>query len=158
MTHIDQIPEAAIEPLWRQHSRDLVGLATMLVGPADAHDVAVEAFLRAAPAADQPGVSNARAFLMRSVVNRAYDLRRSNERRWRRDLAAVGPASTNGPDSFFDVRRAVSTLSLAQRSVVYFIYWEDHTEAETADLLGVSAGSVRRHLVRARTHLRKALQ
>lgn len=129
----------------------------MLVGPADAHDVAVEAFLRAASAADRPGVSSARAFLMRSVVNRARDLRRSNERRWRRDLAAVGPAATNGPDSFFEVRRAVSTLSLAQRSVVYFVYWEDRTEAETADLLGVSVGSVRRHLVRARTHLRKAL-
>lgn len=135
-----------------------LGLATMLVGPADAHDFAVEAFLRAAPAADRPEVSNAHAFLMRSVVNRAHDLRRSNERRWRRDLAAVGPASTSGPDSFVDVRRAVSTLSLAQRSVVFFVYWEDRTEAETADLLGVSVGTVRRHLVRARTHMRKALQ
>lgn len=158
MTHIDQIPEAAIERLWREHSRDLVRLATILVGPTDAHDIAVDAFLGAAPAADLPAVSNARAFLMRSVVNRAHDLRRSNERRWRRDLAAVGPASTSGPDSFIEVRRAVSTLSLAQRSVVYFVYWEDRTEAQTADLLGVSVGTVRRHLVRARTHLRKALQ
>ena len=157
MTHIDQISEAAIERLWREHSRDLVGLATMLVGPADSHDIAVEAFLRAAPAADQPGVSNVRAFLMRSVVNRAHDLRRSNERRCRRDLAAVGRVSASGPDSFVDVRRAVSSLSLSQRSVVYFVYWEDRTEAETADLLGVSAGTVRRHLVRARTHLRRAL-
>lgn len=158
MTRIDQIPEAAIERLWREHSRDRVGLATMLAGPANAHDIAVEAFLRAAPAADQPGVSNARAFLMRSMVNRAHDLRRSNERRWRRDLAAVGPASTSVLDSFVDVRRAVATLSLTQRSVVYFVYWEDRTEAETADLLGVSVGTVRRHLVRARTHVRKALQ
>jgi DNA-directed RNA polymerase specialized sigma24 family protein len=158
MTHIDQIPDGTIARLWREHARDLVGLATILVGPADAHDIAVEAFLRAASAADRPEVSDTRAFLMRSVVNRAHDLRRSNERRWRRDLAAVGPASTNGPDSFFDVRRAVSTLSLGQRSVIYFVYWEDRTEADTANLLGVSIGSVRRHLVRARSHLRKALQ
>lgn len=158
MTHIDQIPEAAIERLWREHSRDLVSLATVLVGPTDAHDIVVDAFLRAAPAADRPAVLNARAFLMRSVVNRAHDLRRSRERRWRRDLAAVGPASASGPDSFVDVRRAVSTLSLAQRSVVYFVYWEDRTEAETAELLGVSVGTVRRHLVRARIHLRKVLQ
>lgn len=158
MTYIDQIPEAAIERLWREHSRDLVGLATVLVGPTDAQDIAVEAFLRAAPAADRPGISNTRAFLMRSVVNHAHDLRRSNERRWRRDLAAVGPALTNGPDNFFDVRRAVSSLSLRQRSVVYFVYWEDLTEADTADHLGVSLGTVRRHLVRAQIHLRKALQ
>lgn len=158
MTHIDQIPEAAIERLWREHSRDLIGLATVLVGPTDAHDIAVDAFLRAALVADRPAVSNPRAFLMRSVVNRAHDLRRSNERRWRRDLAAVGPSSASGPDSFVDVRRAVSSLTLAQRSVIYFIYWEDRTEAQTADLLGVSPGTVRRHLVRARIHLRKALQ
>ena len=158
MTHIDQISEAAIERLWREHARDLVGLATVLVGPADAHDIAVDAFLRAASSADRPSVSNSRAFLMRSVVNRAHDLRRSNERRWRRDLAAVGPASANIPDSFVDVRRAVSTLTLAQRSVVYFVYWEDRTEVQTAELLGVSVGTVRRHLVRARTNLRKALQ
>ena len=112
MAHIDQMSDTATERLWREHSSDLVGLATMLVGPADAHDIAVAAFMRAAPAADQPALSNARAFLMRSVVNRAHDLRRSNERRWRRDLAAVGPASTDDPDSFIDVRRAVSTSSV----------------------------------------------
>jgi DNA-directed RNA polymerase specialized sigma24 family protein len=31
--------------------------------------------------------------------------------------------------------------------------WEDGTESETADLLGVSVGTVRRHLVCARTHM-----
>jgi len=52
----------------------------------------------------------------------------------------------------------VSALSLAQRSVIYFVYWEDRTETQTAELLGVSPGTVRRHLFRARTHLRKALK
>lgn len=75
-----------------------------------------------------------------------------------RDLAAVGPASTDGPDTFIDVRRAVSSLSLAQRTVIYFVYWEDLTEREIATLLQVAPGTVRRHLVRARIHLRKALK
>lgn len=158
MTCIDAFPDAGTERLWREHSRDLVRFATVLVGPGDAHDVSVESFMRAAPAAGQDGVDNPRAFLMRAVANRAHDLRRSNERRWRRDLAAVGPASSGNPDTFVDVRRAVSSLSLGQRSVIYFIYWEDRTEAQTAEVLGVSPGTVRRHLVRARTHLRKALR
>jgi len=56
------------------------------------------------------------------------------------------------------VRRAVAELSLSQRSVVYFAYWEDRTEREIADTLGLSLGTVHRHLTRARTHLRKALR
>jgi RNA polymerase sigma factor (sigma-70 family) len=157
MARIDQIPQARTDELWRLHGGALTRLATVLVGPADAHDIAVEAFLRAAPVVDEDTV-NASAYLLRAVVNRSHDLRRSRERRWRRDLAAVGSAAASAPDTFVDVRRAVSTLSLGQRSVVYFVYWEDRTEAETAALLGVSRGTVRRHLVRARAHLRKALR
>ncbi len=132
--------------------------ATVLVGPSDAHDIAVEAFLRAGTLAAGETVANPRAYLMRAVANRANDLRRSRERRWRRDLAAVGPFSTAGPDTFVDVRRAVGALSLAQRTVVYFVYWEDLSERDIATLLQVAPGTVRRHLVRARIHLRKALQ
>ena len=132
--------------------------ATVLVGPGDAHDIAVEAFLRAADAAAGDNIAKPRAYLMRSVINHANDLRRSRDRRWRRDLAAVGPASTAGPDSFLDVRRAVGSLSLAQRTVIYFVYWEDLSERDIAALLQVVPGTVRRQLVRARIQLRKALQ
>ncbi len=137
---------------------DLMSLATVVVGPTDAHDIVVEAFLSAAPAAVNPEIENVRGYLVRAVVNRAKDLQRSRHRRWRRDLAAVGPRSVVPVDSFIDVRRAVSDLSLGQRTVVYFVYWEDRTEAETAALLQLSPGTVRRHLVRARQHLRKELQ
>jgi len=84
--------------------------ATVLVGPGDAHDIAVEAFLRAGPVAAGDTVANPRAYLMRAVANHANDLRRSRERRWRRDLAAVGPTATASPDTFLDIRRAVCTL------------------------------------------------
>ena len=132
--------------------------ATVLVGPGDAHDIAVEAFLRAGTIAAGDTVTNPRAYLMRAVANHANDLRRSHARRWRRDLSAVGPTSTTGPDTFLDVRRAVSSLSLVQRTVIYFVYWEDLSERDTATLLQVAPGTVRRHLVRARINLRKALQ
>lgn len=158
MMDIDRSSTTRADQLWRKHAADLMRFATVLVGPGDAHDIAVEAFLRAGQVAAGDTVANPRAYLMRSVVNHANDLRRSRERRWRRDLAAVGPASTAGPDTFVDVRRAVSSLSLAQRTVVYFVYWEDLTERDIAVLLQISPGTVRRHLVRARVHLRKALQ
>jgi RNA polymerase sigma factor (sigma-70 family) len=45
-----------------------------------------------------------------------------------------------------------------QRSVVYFTYWEDLDAAAIGALLGISPDTVRRHLARARDHLRKALR
>ena len=158
MTRIDQPSLTDSDALWREYGADLLRFATVLVGPADAHDVTVEAFLRASASILENAVVNERAFLMRSVSNQAHDLRRSRERRWRRDLAAVGPASAAAPDPLMDVRLAVSSLSLAQRTVVYFVYWEDLTERDIASLLDVSPGTVRRHLVRARVHLRRSLQ
>ena len=158
MIDIERYPSTGADQLWRAHAADLMRFATVLVGPVDAHDITVEAFLRAAPRVDGETATSSRAYLMRAVANHANDLRRSRERRWRRDLAAVGPASTVGPDTFLDVRRAVSSLSLAQRTVIYFVYWEDLTEREIATLLQVTPGTVRRHLVRARINLRKALK
>jgi RNA polymerase sigma factor (sigma-70 family) len=158
MADIEDVRHNEVELLWVGHGPDLVRFATMLVGPTDGPDIAVEAFLRASGPANDPAVVDPRAYLFRAVLNRAHDLRRADERRWRRDLAAVGPASADAPDTFIDVRVAVSALSLAQRSVIYFIYWHDHTERQTAELLGVSLGTVRRHLVRARDQLRKALR
>ena len=158
MMDIDRSSSTSAAQLWREHAADLMRFATVLVGPGDAHDIAVEAYLRAAAVAAGETVVNPRAYLMRAVANHANDLHRSRERRWRRDLAAVGPASTASPDTFLDVRSAVSSLSLAQRTVIYFVYWEDLTERDIATLLQVSPGTVRRHLVRARTPLRKALQ
>jgi RNA polymerase sigma factor (sigma-70 family) len=49
-------------------------------------------------------------------------------------------------------------LSERQRAVVYLTYWDDLDPPRIAELLGISDGAVRRHLARARHHLRKTLQ
>ncbi len=158
MSEIDDTPTTAVELLWRQHADELLRFATVLVGPSDANDIVVEAFLRCEPALAEPGIVNQRAYLFRAVNNRALDLRRSRQRRWARDIAAILPNAHTTPDPLVDVRRAVAALSVAQRAVVYLVYWEDQTERAAAETLQVSAGTVRRHLTRARTHLRKELR
>ncbi len=158
MSGIDDAPTTATETLWRQHADELLRFATVLVGPSDASDIVADAFLRCAPALAIPGIDNQRAYLFRAVSNRALDLRRARQRRWARDLAAILPASSAISDPLVDVRRAVAQLSVAQRAVVYLVYWEDNTERSAADILQISAGTVRRHLTRARNHLRKALR
>ena len=143
--------------LWNAHAAELMRFATVLVGPHDAADVVSDAFLGATRALAGTTVANPRAYLYRAVANRAHDLKRSRFRRWRRDLAAVGPASSAQPDDFSDVRRAVAKLTVTQRAVVYLAYWEDLPERAVAEQLGLSPGSVHKTLERARATLRKAL-
>ena len=56
-----------------------------------------------------------------------------------------------------EVLAAVRRLSVRQRAVVVLAYWEQLTAGEIAGQLGISEGSVHRHLARARSKLRGAL-
>ncbi|MGI8516877.1 MAG: RNA polymerase sigma factor [Acidimicrobiia bacterium] len=56
-----------------------------------------------------------------------------------------------------EVARAVSALSTQQRAVVFLTYWDDLDVEAVAELLGVTAGTVRKQLARARAHLREVL-
>lgn len=148
--------------LWSEHATDLVGFATLLVGADDAHDVVSIAFHRVvARLQNGAQIDDHRAYLMRSVTNTANDQRRSQKRRQRRDLRATLPADVASGSELvagrIDLRQAVAGLSVQQRAVVYFTYWEDLESSEVGRLLGIAPATVRRHLTRARTQLRKEL-
>lgn len=147
-----------LETLWRDHARSLIRFATLLVGTYDADDVAVDAFLGAAPRVLQIEVADERRYLLGAVAKTAASAHRSQRRRRRRDLHAVLPEPAGRDDLGADVRRAVAGLSVAQRAAVYFAYWEDLPEREVAAVLGVSVGTVHRNLARARLRLRKVLR
>ncbi|AVT41023.1 SigE family RNA polymerase sigma factor [Plantactinospora sp. BB1] len=53
------------------------------------------------------------------------------------------------------VERALRSLSPKQRAVVVLRYFDDHTEAEAAEMLGVSVSTVKTQTVRALERLRK---
>jgi len=156
MSGIDETARTA-EDMWRAHAAELLRFATVLVGPHDAGDIVVEAVMRCERVIASGEVGAPRAYLFRAVANRAGDLRRGRRRRWTRDLTAIGPANVAAEDTFIDVRRAVARLTLAQRAVVYCAYWEDMTERDIAELLGLSPGTVHRHLDVARNRLREVL-
>jgi RNA polymerase sigma factor (sigma-70 family) len=61
------------------------------------------------------------------------------------------------PEPHPEVQAAVLHLSVRQRAVVYLSYWEDMADKDIAQHLGIGSGSVRRHLARARNHLRRTL-
>lgn len=158
MLDTDHHSDDVVAALWEDHRRQLVRFAGALVGPDDAPDIASEVFFDVAANLLDGRVDHPTSFLYRAVANRANNLRRSRERRWRRSLHAVPHRDMDAPDTFIDVRHAVAALSVSQRAVVFLVYWEDRTEGDAAEILQISPGTVRRHLVRARLHLRKALQ
>jgi RNA polymerase sigma factor (sigma-70 family) len=55
------------------------------------------------------------------------------------------------------VLAAIARLSLRQRAVVTLVYWHDLDDASVAARLGISPGSVRKHLARAHARLRGVL-
>lgn len=155
---MDEAIALDFEQLWELHADELTRFATLLVGPDDAPDAVAEAFIRFERFAPQVA-SSPRSYLFRTVRNTSIDFVRSSRRRRqyeeRRPPREDDPQAMPEPDA--RVMRAVAGLSVQQRSVVYFAYWEDRSEQQIAEILGVSAGTVRRHLGRARDRLRKEL-
>lgn len=138
----------------------LTRLATMLVGPADAHDLVVDTVYRCIC---QPGWSSLVApgpYLTRSLVNAAESLRRSSSRRQAREQRSWRVCRSNEPsiEVALDVRRAMRSLSTQQRAIAYFVYWEDLDLAAVARRLDVGEGTVRKQFERAKVKLRTSLR
>ncbi|WP_340537852.1 SigE family RNA polymerase sigma factor [Nocardioides sp. GXZ039] len=60
------------------------------------------------------------------------------------------------PDLRRDLMSALAELPRGQRAVVVLRYFEDRTEAETAELLGISIGTVKSQTSRAMAALRRS--
>jgi RNA polymerase sigma factor (sigma-70 family) len=144
------------------HAPDLVRFATGLVGPADAADVVSSAFMRVLGSPAWPHAIDQRAYLFRAVLNEARMQRRGEQRRQVREARAGLAASVNADLEALDVVDVevlgpIAALSVRQRAVVMLTYWQDMDQAAIASLLGITRGSVARHLDRAHARLRELI-
>lgn len=142
---------------YKECASDLLRFATVLVGPDEAADVVSSAVLRVL---DRPNLSirDHRAYLFRVVANEARNWKRGEaRRRVRESRLSVTESVVDPSEPYPEVRDAVEGLSVRQRAVVYLAYWADLDEATIASRLGISTGSVRRHLARGRRKLRGVL-
>lgn len=149
---------SAEEEIYRKFADGLVRYATVLVGPDRAHDAVGDAFVGALRSGRLVEVSNTEAYLYRAVHNSAVTILDRASRRERREVRAV--IADRGPyvgDADLDVVAVLAQLSPRQRAVIWLTYWDDLTPTRVADVLGISVGSVKRHLARARAAARKAL-
>jgi RNA polymerase sigma-70 factor, ECF subfamily len=147
------------ETVYRNYSAELTRYATGLVGPFDAPDVVTDACLRAFESRSWPDVVDRRAYLYRTVLNVANDHHRRTLSRRLREMRVAGREETPDPSGSIDVEvlDAVARLSVQQRAAVFLTYWEDLRPDTVAERMGVSTGTVKRHLDRARKRLGELL-
>ncbi|HEX9969297.1 MAG TPA: RNA polymerase sigma factor [Acidimicrobiales bacterium] len=136
---------------------ELIRFASALVGRDEAADALSAAVVKALASPTWPSVVNRRAYLYRAVFNEAQTQRRRGWQRTARESRVVPRPQWDLPNLDPEVVAAVARLSVRQRAVVVLTYWADLAPAAVAERLGISEGSVRRHLARARARLREVL-
>lgn len=139
------------------HADGLVRFAAGLVGPSDAQDVVADAMARLMDSRVWAEAENPRALMYRAVLYEARMFVRSRRRRLSREARAAVDEAYDMPNIAPEVSRAVAGLSPQQRAVVFLTYWDDLDPGSVAALLGVSEGTVRKQLARARDRLREVL-
>lgn len=143
--------------LYEALAPELIRFASALVGPDEAADVLSTAVVKALASPTWSRVANRRAYLYRAVFNVARTHQRRARQRVDREAGTARGLQWDMPNLDPHVRTAVLGLSLRQRAVIVLTYWSDLDPAAVAEQLGISEGSVRRHLARARSRLREVL-
>ncbi|MFC6015501.1 SigE family RNA polymerase sigma factor [Plantactinospora solaniradicis] len=100
------------------------------------------------------------AYLRRAMYHLAVDQWRSRKRR-PEVLANVEPPSTADGTDVLNLRQALiqalATLPPRQRAVLVLRYWEQVSEAEAAEMLGCSIGTVKSTASRGLSRLREVM-
>ena len=151
--------EAQYADFVRARSHALLRSAYLLTGDRHhAEDLVQEALARTHRAWSRlDDVANAEAYARRTMYHAQVSV-------WRRRRVAEslpGELPDAPADDHADattrriaVQRALLRLSARQRAVVVLRYFEDHTEAEAAEMLGVSVSTVKTQCARALARLR----
>lgn len=147
------MPEDEFRTFVEQRYAALLRTAYLLCGSADrAEDLLQSALVAAMPKWRQ--MDHPEAYIRRIMVNQLVN-------RWRRPIREIVTAVL--PDRPFhdepieqrdELWTALGRLPVRMRAVLVLRYWEDRSEQETADILGISTGTVKSHASRGLARLR----
>ena len=156
--------DKAMLELFDEHYEPLCRLAFVILGDhALAEEIVMEAFLRTCSGwGALRDTSRADVYLRRAVINlsRSGIRRKLAERRARASIEARPPTPSN-PDAAETnavLLAAVRQLPERQRACVVLLYYEDLSEAQIAEVLACSVGTVKSQLHKARTKLHSLLR
>lgn len=139
--------------------RALLRTAWLLTGDwAAAEDLVQTALMRAWPHWRRlSGQGDAERYVRRIVVN---SFNSGWRRRWRGETPTLDLPHQQAPDAFgaVDLQQSLAAAVLAlparQRAVVVLRFFDDLTEAQTADVMGVAVGTVKSQTSKALASLR----
>lgn len=145
----------AFAALTETHWAGLVRLARSIVGDSVAEDAVqdglITAWSRLGTLRDVEAFS---AWVTRIVLRQCL----RHKRRWR-ELLPIGTAAEPmveiSPNAEIDLERCLRRLAPRQRAVMFLTVVEGRTDSEIADLMQITAASVRSHRRRARQRLSK---
>lgn len=155
----DPIP---FEVLWAEHAPRAVRLAGLLCGRQDlAEDLVSDAFVKVLPKYRDGTVVDFWPYLRVALVNQLRSRHRRDvvEDRWVRTRRVESPAPD--PEGRFaekvELAAALAQLSETQRKVLVLRYFEDLSEAETAEIVGCGVGTVKSSASRGLARLRELM-
>jgi RNA polymerase sigma-70 factor (sigma-E family) len=135
--------ERDFEEFVAARSGALLRTAYLLTGNhQDAEDLVQTALLKAVPRWGR--VREHEPYVRRILVHESVS--RWRRRRWRETTTDRLPEPTTSavdPDDRLVLREALAALAPRQRAVIVLRYFDDLTEVQTAELLGVSVGTVK---------------
>jgi RNA polymerase sigma-70 factor, ECF subfamily len=157
--------QAAFDVLVRTYMEQAFRVAYRVVGHReDAEDLVQESFLAAYQYLDSFEIGRPFGpWLIRIVLNRGSNLRRSRARRSMEpetDGVSEAPSAldeTEWSDTGKILQQALATLSERQRLIVTMFDVDGLTSSEIGELLELAPGTVRWHLHEARQQLRRVL-
>jgi RNA polymerase sigma-70 factor (sigma-E family) len=156
-----------LDALFRTHCPSLVRLAMVLLGDREeAEEVVQDAFVSLHRNWSRLRDTGAAGAYLRSAVVRGCRSRQRRFIRARRATSRLAPVPADGgleqiavnTDEAARVAAAVRALPTRQREVVVARYYLGLTEAQTAQLLQVGLGSVKRHAHRALAALQRGIE
>jgi RNA polymerase sigma-70 factor (sigma-E family) len=153
-----------LDGLFRAHATPLLRLAVVLTGDRSlAEELVQEAFVRLQRSGALPAPGAELAYLRRTVVNLSHGhhrhLRVVRSRRLdRQPDGAAAELDAVRRDGQQQIAAAVRALPDRQRDCIVLRFYAELTDTEIADALGISPGSVKTHLHRARAALADRLE
>lgn len=163
---IGQGDRAAAAELVRRRLPRIVGLARRMLGDAsEAEDVAQDVFVRVwRHAADwRPGEARFETWMHRVAMNQCLDRLRRRARQAGEvspetvDMSASASRALDDRQRRERVRAALGALPDRQRAAVVLCYYQERTNIEAAEILGVSVDALESLLSRARRNLKAHL-
>jgi RNA polymerase sigma-70 factor (sigma-E family) len=147
-----------LDTLVAERGSALLGTAVLLTGSRAAGEDLLQAALERLMRSWGRVREDRERYLRRTMYHLAIDQWRHRRRRPEVFTDFEPPAQSDGTDAL-DLRdalsRALVRLPPRQRAVLVLRYWEQLSEAETAQALGCSVGTVKSHASRGLSRLRE---